>query len=72
MSEISNASDSIEKLSAARSRILEQLSQIIVGQEEVVEQLLISIFSRGHCLLEKRSAYLQCRDALLDFCINFG
>lgn len=52
MSEISNASDSIEKLSAARSRILEQLSQIIVGQEEVVEQLLISIFSRGHCLLE--------------------
>lgn len=52
MSEISNASDSIEKLSAARGRILQQLSQIIVGQEEVVEQLLISIFSRGHCLLE--------------------
>ena len=52
MSEISKAGDSVEKLSAARSRILEQLSQIIVGQEEVVEQLLISIFSRGHCLLE--------------------
>lgn len=52
MSETSRADDSIAKLSAARSRILEQLSQIIVGQEEVVEQLLISIFSRGHCLLE--------------------
>jgi MoxR-like ATPase len=27
------------------------MSKVIVGQEEVVEQLLISIFSRGHCLL---------------------
>lgn len=43
---------SVEKLSEARSRIQNQLSQVIVGQEDVIEQLLISIFSRGHCLLE--------------------
>jgi MoxR-like ATPase len=28
-----------------------EISKIIVGQDEVVDQVLISIFSRGHCLL---------------------
>jgi MoxR-like ATPase len=32
--------------------IREQLKQVIVGQDEVVDQLLISLFSRGHCMLE--------------------
>ncbi len=45
-------STSIQKLTAARGRILEQLSQVIVGQNHVIEELLISLFSRGHCLLE--------------------
>jgi MoxR-like ATPase len=39
-------------LQQARARIVEQLSQVIVGQREVIEELLISLFSRGHCLLE--------------------
>ena len=52
MSENLKAEDPVNVLSAARDRIVEQLSQVIVGQEEVVEQMLISIFSRGHCLLE--------------------
>lgn len=42
----------IGKLEAAREKILSQLSQVIVGQEQVIEELLISLFSRGHCLLE--------------------
>jgi MoxR-like ATPase len=42
----------IEKLGAAREKILAQLSRVIVGQHEVIEELLISLFSRGHCLLE--------------------
>ncbi len=41
-----------ERLHQARDRILEQLSRVIVGQHEVVEELLICLFSRGHCLLE--------------------
>ena len=45
-------SQAIQKLGGARQRILEQLGRVIVGQEEVIEQLLISLFSRGHCLLE--------------------
>ncbi len=42
----------IEKLAAAREKILGQLSRVIVGQQQVIEQLLISLLSRGHCLLE--------------------
>ncbi|MDR1923068.1 MAG: MoxR family ATPase [Planctomycetaceae bacterium] len=42
----------ISKLRDAREKVLEQLSQVIVGQTDVVDELLISIFSRGHCLLE--------------------
>ena len=44
--------DLINKLAAARASILEQLSQVIVGQTDVIDELLISVFSRGHCLLE--------------------
>ena len=42
----------IEKLGDAREKIIKQLSQVIVGQHAVIEELLISLFSRGHCLLE--------------------
>jgi MoxR-like ATPase len=42
----------IDRLAAAMDGIRDQLSQVIVGQDEVVEQLLISLFSRGHCMLE--------------------
>jgi MoxR-like ATPase len=42
----------IERLGSAMDNIRNQLSQVIVGQDEVVEQLLISLFSRGHCMLE--------------------
>jgi MoxR-like ATPase len=41
-----------EKLGAARRKIIGQLAQVIVGQHQVIEELLISLFSRGHCLLE--------------------
>jgi MoxR-like ATPase len=45
-------SGAIQKLGHARQRILEQLAQVIVGQNDVIEELLISLFSRGHCMLE--------------------
>jgi MoxR-like ATPase len=49
-----NARDSaaIHKLGTAREKIMSQLGQVIVGQDQVIEELLISLFSRGHCLLE--------------------
>jgi MoxR-like ATPase len=42
----------IRRLGEAREKILTQLAQVIVGQDQVIEELLISLFSRGHCLLE--------------------
>lgn len=39
-------------LSDARRKILEQLGKIIVGQEDVIDEIMICLFSRGHCLLE--------------------
>src|SRR5687767_1682634 len=31
--------------------MLEQLRRVVVGQAEVIEQILAAIFTRGHCLL---------------------
>jgi MoxR-like ATPase len=52
MSNFAHDSAAIRKLGDAREKIMEQLSQVIVGQRDVIEELLISMFSRGHCLLE--------------------
>ncbi len=41
----------VEQLRESRHRIDRELSKAIVGQEEAVEQLLISLFAGGHCLL---------------------
>jgi MoxR-like ATPase len=41
----------IERLNDGYRRIRKELSKTIVGQDQVIEQLLISIFARGHCLL---------------------
>jgi MoxR-like ATPase len=49
---LSSHDSAIHKLGDAREKILEQLAQVIVGQDQVIEELLISLFSRGHCLLE--------------------
>jgi MoxR-like ATPase len=41
----------VETLKAARERILGELRKVIVGQDEVVDQLLIALFANGHVLL---------------------
>ena len=43
---------SIDLLHQAYGRIREQIRKVIVGQDDVIEQLLIALFSEGHCLLE--------------------
>ena len=40
-----------EKVGAGAERILSELRKVIVGQDEVVEQLLIALFTGGHCLI---------------------
>ena len=47
----SQVADSLTQMRGAREKILEQLGKLIVGQEEVVNQLLICLFVGGHSLI---------------------
>jgi MoxR-like ATPase len=44
--------DAIRKLRDGFNDIKRQLARVIVGQDAVIEELLIALFSRGHCILE--------------------
>jgi len=35
----------------ARETLINEISKVIVGQEEILDELLIALFSKGHCLL---------------------
>ena len=42
----------LQKLNDAYASVRNELGKVIVGQEQVIEQLMIAIFAQGHCLLE--------------------
>jgi MoxR-like ATPase len=42
----------IERFYAVRDGILSQVRQVIVGQEDVLDQILTALFARGHCLMQ--------------------
>jgi len=44
--------EAIETLAASRRKITGELRKAIVGQDEVIDQLLICLFAQGHCILE--------------------
>jgi MoxR-like ATPase len=41
----------VEQIREARQRIKAELSKVIVGQEDVIEHLVIAVLSGGHCLI---------------------
>ncbi len=41
----------LKELQQARDRITAQVGKVIIGQHDVIHELLISLLSRGHCLL---------------------
>ncbi|MFO7956476.1 MAG: MoxR family ATPase [Candidatus Brocadiia bacterium] len=43
--------EAVKALSAAYEKMTDQLGRVIVGQEKVIEEVLISLFCRGHALL---------------------
>ena len=43
--------EAVKKLRESYDRIRAELGKVIVGQDEVLEQILIAIFARGHSLL---------------------
>ena len=40
-----------ERVQQGRERILAELRKAIVGQDEVVDEVLIALFTGGHCLI---------------------
>jgi MoxR-like ATPase len=46
-----NDVDAVSRLSKAYSDIRAEIAKLIVGQDQVIEHLLIALLSRGHCLL---------------------
>ena len=43
--------ESVERLTAAQARITSELAKAIVGQQAVIEQILIALLAGGHCLI---------------------
>jgi MoxR-like ATPase len=41
----------VEQLITGRARIAAELSKVIVGQKDVIEEILIALFAGGHCLI---------------------
>lgn len=46
-----NEAEAIARLREGRTRMVKQIRKVIVGQDDVIESLLIALFSGGHCLL---------------------
>jgi MoxR-like ATPase len=44
--------EAVRRLRDAYNEIKAQMAKVIVGQDQVIEELLIALFSRGHCILE--------------------
>ena len=41
----------VEKLGEARDAVVSELRKTIVGMDDVINEMMIAIFARGHCLL---------------------
>jgi MoxR-like ATPase len=48
---LANPQESVEHLRDAVDRIRNQMARVVIGQSEVVAQILTALFGRGHCLL---------------------
>ena len=51
MSTADRISEYLAQFSQTRTQMIEQLRRVVIGQTDVIEQILAAIFTRGHCLL---------------------
>jgi MoxR-like ATPase len=42
----------VEAWKSSTAKLRQELAKVIVGQEEVIDQVLVAVLARGHCLLE--------------------
>ena len=45
------SSVSVEQVAEGRQRILAEIRKVIVGQDAIIEQVLVALFTGGHCLI---------------------
>ena len=57
----------VERFQTVRDNILAQVRQVIVGQDEVLDQILIALFVGGHCLITGLARHGQDADGAHDF-----
>lgn len=43
--------DAVEQFQSQFNRLMDEIRKVIIGQDEIIRSVLISIFSNGHCLL---------------------
>ncbi|MCX7806660.1 MAG: MoxR family ATPase, partial [Planctomycetota bacterium] len=43
--------EAVRRVAAARDLLLAEIHKVIVGQDEVIDQMLCAMFCRGHCLM---------------------
>jgi len=43
--------EALEKLADGHKRIMDEIRKVIVGQDDVIDELLMALFASGHCLL---------------------
>ena len=46
-----DALEAVESLALAKERVLNEVGKIIIGQKDVLDQILTAFFAKGHCLL---------------------
>jgi len=42
--------EAVRRVAHARELLLKEVHKVIIGQDEMIEQMIICIFARGHCL----------------------
>lgn len=52
MSEAINRVALLEKLKSDKDRVVNEIRKVIIGQDKVINEILIALFANGHCLIE--------------------
>ena len=68
-------SELVARLAQAREALLAEMRKVIVGQAEVLEQLVLAVLCRGHCLLEgvpglAKTVMVQTLGSVLDLAVS--
>lgn len=51
VNELDRQRNALEKLTDCKLRLLSELRKVIIGQDHVIEELMIALFTGGHCLI---------------------